>query len=233
MKIDQYVNTKNILPAICLFFVTVISINLFPFLYSISGNPFLRFLNYGEYFIYLFMFLTTIAFVKKVEKTNVKQLFKSLGYVKTNFRKSIGWALLFILIYLSIVIGSIFIFNLNFNTEFNKWYQTRFSRLYAPSFIFGIFFGSGFVEETAFRGYILTRLVPKGKLTIKKAILPILIAGFLHAAWHWPFGFYEPTYWGLANNIGSMLVSLVTGFIMLRTRNIFGASLFHILGDIL
>jgi membrane protease YdiL (CAAX protease family) len=233
MKVEQYLNTKNIVPAISLFLLTVISFNLFALFEFVFGyNPILSFLS-SSYFSYPFMFLTTLLFVGRFEKIKFKQLFRYLGYTKSNFLKSVKWALFFGLLYLIIVLISISLFNLNLNTEFNKWYQTRFIRFYRPSFAFSVLFGAAFVEETAFRGYILTRLTPKGRLTLKKAILPILIAGIFHMMWHWPFGFYEPSYWGIVNNVGSILVGFVTGFIMLRTKNIFGASLFHIISDFL
>jgi membrane protease YdiL (CAAX protease family) len=234
MRLDGYLNTKNIFPAALLFLLTIISFNLFAvFDFALGYNyPIFGFLS-SSYFSYPFMFLITLFFVKKFEKNKLKQLFNSLGYVKTNFVKSIKWALFFGLVYLVLILIFIFISGSDINKEFSKWYQTRFIRWYDPTFAFSVLFGAAFVEETAFRGYILTRLTPKGKLTLKKAILPILIAGLFHMAWHWPFGFYEPSYWGLANNIGSMIISIATGFIMLRTRNIFGASLLHIISDFL
>jgi len=233
MKIEDYLNTKNIIPTTFLFFLTIFSFNLFIALAFISNyNPIISFFS-SDYLCYSFMFITTLLFIKKVEKTKLRQLFKSLGYTKVNFAKSIKWAFIFVFLYLSLVLVFIAVLGLDLNKEFSKWYETRFIRWYEPSFAFSVLFGAGFVEETAFRGYVLTRLTPKGKLTLKKAILPILIAGIFHMMWHWPFGFYEPSYWGIVNNVGSILVSFVTGFIMLRTKNIFGASLFHIIGDFL
>jgi membrane protease YdiL (CAAX protease family) len=102
-----------------------------------------------------------------------------------------------------------------------------------PLFVPGTIFGAGFVEETAFSGYILTRLAPKGKLNWKKIILPLIITYFLHAAWHWPFGFTNPIYWTLHNSFYSFIFGIFGGIVMLKTKNLAGPIAFHIFTDLI
>jgi membrane protease YdiL (CAAX protease family) len=100
---------------------------------------------------------------------------------------------------------------------------------FSPSLIYGLIFFTivGFGEEIVWRGYIQTRLVAYGG-TLKGLVVTSLLFAVL---WHFPGRYYM--YSGVvleafANTLLLFPLSLVLGYIMIRSQNIIPSSIFHL-----
>ena len=94
----------------------------------------------------------------------------------------------------------------------------------------GLSFATAFSEETAFRGYIFSRLA----VALKNELSANIIQTFLWTAIHIPIAFFV---WGYTLSQGIVYLTLTaifglgSAFIFGRTKNIFGSILLHVLWE--
>ena len=139
---------------------------------------------------------------------------------------------LFPAIYLSIGLGAIFVGE-GLLTNFLKYGGFHFgANLGSLPFMasLGLSFATAFSEETAFRGYIFSRLLS----TLKNELSANIIQSLLWTAIHIPVAFFV---WGysLPQGIIYLVITAIFGigsaFIFGRTKNIFGSILLHVLWE--
>ncbi len=103
---------------------------------------------------------------------------------------------------------------------------------FSPSLIYGFVFFAivGFGEEIVWRGYIQRRLVFYGG-TLKGLVITSLLFAVL---WHFPSSYYKHSgvvSEAFANTLLLFPISLVLGYIMLRSQNIIPPSIYHLFHD--
>ena len=139
---------------------------------------------------------------------------------------------LFPAIYLSIGLGAIFVGE-GLLTNFLKYGGFHFgANLGSLPFMasLGLSFATAFSEETAFRGYIFSRLLS----ALKNELSANIIQSLLWTAIHIPVAFFV---WGysLPQGIIYLVITAIFGigsaFIFGRTKNIFGSILLHVLWE--
>jgi membrane protease YdiL (CAAX protease family) len=139
---------------------------------------------------------------------------------------------LFPAIYLSIGLGAIFVAE-GLLTNFLKYGGFYFgANLGSVPFMtsLGLSFVTAFSEETAFRGYIFSRLL----IALKNELLANVIQTLLWTAIHIPIVFFV---WGYSLSQGIVYLSLTalfgmgSAFIFGRTKNITGSVLLHVLWE--
>ncbi len=139
---------------------------------------------------------------------------------------------LFPAIYFSLGLGSIFVIEA-FLTNFFKYGGVHFgANIGNLPFLtsLGLSFATAFSEETAFRGYIFTRLsvITKNELTAN------LITSALWTGIHVPIAFFV---WklNLVAGVTYLMLTAIFGigsaFVFGRTKNIFGSILLHVLWE--
>lgn len=167
------------------------------------------FLQLIIYLLQLFPVFTIILF----RKENIS----SLGITKNNLFKSI---------IIGIIIGITYFILVNSVFKVNKVMDI----ISADSFnSFISFFIVGFVEEVIFRGYLQTRLI-YWLGTIKGYLLTSVIFSFFHIPNRLILGNLNFNS-ALISCIELILPSLLFGYIMLKTKNIFASSVFHTFVD--
>ena len=132
---------------------------------------FFHYILYYELFSFVFILLLFIFWVKVIEKNSLS----SLGFVKKNWLKYLGWGILISLLQMGVIalvyqVGGIGTFELN---ELS---------LEPILFILGLFpfwLLQGGTEEVATRGWLLTRIAARTNLPLAIAISSSLF-GFLH-----------------------------------------------------
>jgi membrane protease YdiL (CAAX protease family) len=192
--------------------------------YLIIVWAFYRFLfqlpdNVEELVIKPVLWLLPILYFIRKERAGIS----SLGITLKNF---------FPAIYLSLGLGSVFVIE-GLLTNYLKYGNFNFaanigSTPLLPSL--GLSFATAFSEETAFRGYIYSRLasVMKGELGAN------IIQTILWTGIHIPIAFFVWDY-TLAQGIIYLFITAVFGlgsaFIFSRTKNIFGSIFLHVLWE--
>ena len=84
----------------------------------------------------------------------------------------------------------------------------------------------GFIQEIVWRGYVQTRLTARVG-TVKGLVVTALLFGL----WHFPTRYFQ---YGVASEaladifVGLLPISLLLGYVMLRSRNIIPASILHL-----
>ncbi|MFS9018401.1 CPBP family intramembrane glutamic endopeptidase [Streptococcus parasanguinis] len=132
---------------------------------------FFHYILYYELFSFVFILLLFIVWVKVIEKNSLS----SLGFVKRNWLKYLGWGILLSLLQMGMIalvyqVGGIGTFELN---ELS---------LEPILFILGLFpfwLLQGGTEEVATRGWLLTRIAARSNLPLAIAISSSLF-GILH-----------------------------------------------------
>ena len=132
---------------------------------------FFHYILYYELFSFVFILLLFIFWVKVIEKNSLS----SLGFVKKNWLKYLGWGILLSLLQMGVIalvyqVGGIGTFELN---ELS---------LEPILFILGLFpfwLLQGGTEEVATRGWLLTRIAARTNLSLAIAISSSLF-GILH-----------------------------------------------------
>ena len=132
---------------------------------------FYHYILYYELFSFVFILLLFIFWVKVIEKNSLS----TLGFVKRNWLKYLGWGILLSLLQMGVIalvyqVGGIGTFELN---ELS---------LEPILFILGLFpfwLLQGGTEEVATRGWLLTRIAARTNLPLAIAISSSLF-GFLH-----------------------------------------------------
>ena len=132
---------------------------------------FFHYILYYELFSFVFILLLFIFWVKVIEKNSLS----SLGFVKKNWLKYLGWGILLSLLQMGVIalvyqVGGIGTFELN---ELS---------LEPILFILGLFpfwLLQGGTEEVATRGWLLTRIAARTNLPLAIAISSSLF-GILH-----------------------------------------------------
>lgn len=147
----------------------------------------------------------------------------SLGYTFKN---------LFPAIYLSIGFGALFLVEA-IVTNFAKYGGLIFNANIGSSPIMGalgLSLATAISEETAFRGYIFSRLT----LVLRSAVSANIIQAIVWTAIHIPVVFFV---WGYSLSQGliylaiTMVFGIGSAFIFSRTKNIWGSILLHVLWE--
>lgn len=103
---------------------------------------------------------------------------------------------------------------------------------FSSSLAYGLILSTivGFSEEAVWRGHIQTRLSTYGG-----AIKGLVVASLLFALWHFPLAYYYEAFGdvlaALAWVLVRVFVSLLLGYIMLKSQNIIPSSIFHLFFD--
>ena len=103
---------------------------------------------------------------------------------------------------------------------------------FSSSLIYGFIFFTivGFGEEIVWRGYVQTRLIAYGG-TFKGLVVTSLLFAVL---WHFPSSYYKHSgviIEAFANTLVIFPISLLLGYIMLRSHNIIPPAIFHLFLD--
>lgn len=139
---------------------------------------------------------------------------------------------LFPSIYLSIGLGAVFVME-GILTNFLKYGNLNFAaNLGSGAFLgtLGLSFATAFSEETAFRGYIYSRLA----FALKNELTSNIAQTILWTAIHVPIAFFI---WGytLSQGIIYLAITAIFGlgsaFIFSKTKNVFGSILLHVLWE--
>lgn len=195
---------------------------------------------YAAYLIVVWAFYRFLfRFPDSVEELVIKPIvwllpvFYFVGKERMNL-SSIGITFknLFPTIYLSLGLGSIFVIE-GLISNYLKYGYLNFGANIGtipllPSL--GLSFATAFSEETAFRGYIYSRL----SMVFKGEIVPNLIQALAWIAIHVPIAFFIWKY-TFAQAVVYLFITAIFGigsaFIFSRTKNIFGSILLHVLWE--
>jgi membrane protease YdiL (CAAX protease family) len=195
--------------------------------------------SYSAYLLVIWVFYRFLfKFPDEVEELVIKPVLWLLPLFYFVFKKeqarlaSIGFTLknFFPAIYFAIGLGSIFVIE-GLITNYLKYGQLNFgANLGNLPFMtsLGLSFATAFTEETAFRGYIFSRLW----IASKNEWTANAITTVLWTAIHSPIAFYV---WKLDLSAGIIYLVLTaifgfgSSFVFARTRNIISSILLHVL----
>lgn len=156
--------------------------------------------------------------------TNKENLsLSSLGFTFKN---------LFSGLYLAIGLGTVFVLE-GVLTNFIKYGHFSFGANIGPTPIFaslGLSFATAFSEETAFRGYIFSRLA----YALKNEWSANIIQTILWTAIHVPIAFFVAGYTvpqAIVYLALTAIFGLGSAFIFARTQNVWGSILLHVLWE--
>lgn len=192
--------------------------------YLIIFWAFYRFLfqlpdNIEELIVKPIVWLVPLMFMIHKEKLNIS----SLGFTFKN---------LFPAIYLSLGLGAVFVLE-GIITNYLKYGHFNFGANIGNMPLmtsFGLSFATAFSEETAFRGYIFSRLV----VITKNEWTANLIQSVLWTGIHVPIAFFV---WKLSFAAGltylmlTAIFGLGSAFIYGKTKNIWGSIFLHVLWE--
>ena len=192
--------------------------------YLITIWAFYRFLfqfpsDVEEWFIKPILWLIPIIYLLRKEKLGLS----SVGLTLKN---------LFPAIYLSLGLGAIFVIE-GLLTNYLKYHGFNFVANIGSSPLFvslGLSFVTAFSEETAFRGYVFSRLM----VALKNEMTANIIQTLLWTAIHIPIAFFV---WGYSIPQGIIYLTITaifgmgSAFIFARTGNVAGSILLHVLWE--
>jgi membrane protease YdiL (CAAX protease family) len=175
--------------------------------------------NVEELVIKPILWLLPILYILRKEKANIS----SLGITLKN---------LFPAIYLSLGLGSVFVIE-GLLTNYLKYGNFNFAANIGATPLLpslGLSFATAFSEETAFRGYIYSRLAS----VMKSELGANIIQTILWTGIHIPIAFFIWDY-TLAQGIVYLFITAIFGlgsaFIFSRTKNVFGSVFLHVLWE--
>lgn len=172
-----------------------------------------------ELFVKPAIWLIPVAILLSKEKESIS----SIGFTFKNFFPSI---------YFSLWLGVAFLVEALF-ANYIKYGGFYFSANIGPSGLLpslGLSFVTSFSEETAFRGYIFSRL----SAIFKNEIAPNLIQAALWTAIHIPIAFFvfdmTPAQ-GVVYLFVTAIFGIGSAFVFAKTKNIYGSILLHVLWE--
>jgi membrane protease YdiL (CAAX protease family) len=167
--------------------------------------------------LYLFTILLWAALPFLVELVLRKGTIRNLGFLRTNFRRSLP-------LYFALVVGWILII---FGLLESITPHSQSSSLIEYSLYFAtIFFHPAFVEELNFRGFLQTRLE-----RLFSAKQSIIIQAVMFAAYHIPAALpisklgFSPG--GIFYPVFALALGIANGIVYAKTRNLFAGMAIH------
>lgn len=188
--------------------------------------------------VLLFLFFFVWLYEKGERSGGIRSLFSNVGWNRTGIRKSLEWALIFLLIVAPISLVLSGVQSLVAVGTGGASTQPATTSIPLSSLIIIIIsaFVTAVTEETAVRGYILDRLMPNHPSTLRQSLNAVTITSVMMMSYHAApylnsYGYSLPT---TAVGLVSVLVYsifLSFAYVRSRVRNASGPILSHFLLD--